>query len=156
MKNSLGDIERYYAAKARKVPHVISHYTAGARLIGLNDRQLEMCLRQMQKAAKNQDSPYAKPLQFVMPARKKRTTKKREKKIEATKSNCDELDTVEPKEVASITDEHDDHVQYMASQARGRRRTAFVATSENMDIFVSLLHYGIIFKKTNWLKIVLY
>ena len=41
MKNSMGEVEKYYAAKMRQAPHVISYYTAGVRLIGLNDRQLE-------------------------------------------------------------------------------------------------------------------
>ncbi|XP_013421474.1 uncharacterized protein LOC106181588, partial [Lingula anatina] len=68
LKNSVGEITRYYAQKARQVPHVISHYTAGARVIGLTDRQLARHLKDMQAIAKDQDSPYAKPLLFVVPA----------------------------------------------------------------------------------------
>ena len=50
---------------SHKVPHVISHYTAGVRLDGLNDKQLATAMRRMQKDAKKCDSPYAKPLPFV-------------------------------------------------------------------------------------------
>ena len=57
--------------QVRHAPHVISCYTAGARLIGLNDKQLERQLRKMQKAAKNEKSPYAKPLPFVTVDKKK-------------------------------------------------------------------------------------
>ena len=53
-----------------------SFYTAGARLIGLNDRQLEQELKRLQKASKNQDSPYAK-LPFMTTQRDKPKQKKR-------------------------------------------------------------------------------
>ncbi|XP_074640153.1 uncharacterized protein LOC141898228 [Tubulanus polymorphus] len=75
IKNSLGEIERYYAAKSRHTPHVISHYTAGARLIGLTDRQIERTLARFEKAAKGTNSPYAKPLHFVTPDQGKKKTK---------------------------------------------------------------------------------
>ena len=79
IKNSMGEIERYYASKMRQAPHVISFYTAGVRLIGLNDRQLELRLRKMQKEARGHDSPYAKPLPFVTvrPRKKKRDVRRR-------------------------------------------------------------------------------
>ena len=44
---------------------MISHYTAGARLIGLTTRQLTREMEKMQKTAEKNDSPYAKPLMFV-------------------------------------------------------------------------------------------
>lgn len=81
IKNSLGEIERYYATKMRQAPHVISCYTAGARLIGLNDRQLEQEIVRMQKAAKNQSSPYAQPLPFF-------TVRKKKKKKVAAKTRA--------------------------------------------------------------------
>ena len=84
MKNSIGDVERYYAAKLRQAPHVISCYTAGARLIGLNERQLRQELRRMQKAAKNQDSPYAKPLPFVSMKKKGKKSRKVKKSQQTT------------------------------------------------------------------------
>ena len=87
MKNSLGEVERYYAQKLRQAPHVISCYAAGVRLIGLNDRQLEQELRRMQKAAKNQDSPYAKPLPFVSMTKYK--DKKRKKSGKTAKDSQD-------------------------------------------------------------------
>ncbi|XP_064626353.1 uncharacterized protein LOC135487024 [Lineus longissimus] len=70
IKNSMGDIERYYAAKARRTPHVIGHYTAGARLIGLTDRQIERHLADLQRSSKGVKSPYAKPLRFVTSSKK--------------------------------------------------------------------------------------
>ncbi|XP_050403675.1 uncharacterized protein LOC126819602 [Patella vulgata] len=56
--------------KPQKVhqPHVLRHYTAGVRLIGLTDKQIAIKLKKMQKAGKNINSPYAKPLTFVIPS----------------------------------------------------------------------------------------
>ncbi|XP_060077399.1 uncharacterized protein LOC132556953 [Ylistrum balloti] len=65
LKTTLGEIERSYLARMRQAPHVLSHYTAGVRLIGLTDRQLQRQFKKMQKTARNNDSPYAKPLPFV-------------------------------------------------------------------------------------------
>ena len=65
MKNSLGDVERYYTAKARHAPHVIAHYTAGARVIGLTDRQMQRHLAKLEQDNNHTNSPYAKPLHFV-------------------------------------------------------------------------------------------
>lgn len=62
IKQTLADIEKTFHSQA---PHVISHYTAGVRLIGLTTRQLERQMKKMQKSAAKNDSPYAKPLQFV-------------------------------------------------------------------------------------------
>lgn len=87
LKNSLGDIERYYAGKIRQAPHVINFYEDAVRLIGLNDRQLEMQLRKMQKAAKNSSSPYAKPLPFVTVSPRKKTKGSRKKKCKPVTSS---------------------------------------------------------------------
>ncbi|CAH1253794.1 Hypp1247 [Branchiostoma lanceolatum] len=66
---SIGDIERYYSMKRRLAPEVLSHYTAGARLIGLTERQLTRHMSRLHKAFKltdeERESPYAKPLPFV-------------------------------------------------------------------------------------------
>ncbi|XP_063401644.1 uncharacterized protein LOC134685637 [Mytilus trossulus] len=51
--------------KKKIQPHVISHYTAGARLEGLTDRQLARQMKRLQRTAVHNDSPYAKPLPFV-------------------------------------------------------------------------------------------
>ncbi|CAC5409798.1 unnamed protein product [Mytilus coruscus] len=51
--------------KKKHQPHVISHYTAGARLEGLTDRQLARQMKRLQRTAVHHDSPYAKPLPFV-------------------------------------------------------------------------------------------
>ena len=63
LKQTLADLEKTFL-KSQK-PHVISHYSAGARLIGLTTRQLTQQMKKMQKTAANNDSPYAKPLMFV-------------------------------------------------------------------------------------------
>ncbi|XP_035668190.1 uncharacterized protein LOC118410538 isoform X1 [Branchiostoma floridae] len=69
---SLGDIERYYSMKRRLAPEVLSHFTAGARLIGLTERQLTRHMARLHKAFKltdeERESPYAKPLPFVASA----------------------------------------------------------------------------------------
>ncbi|XP_052689051.1 uncharacterized protein LOC128167390 [Crassostrea angulata] len=62
LKRSLGEDFRYIT---KRQPHVLSHYTAGLRLIGLTDRQLALQMKKMQEKSANTDSPYAKPLQFV-------------------------------------------------------------------------------------------
>ncbi|XP_052095574.1 uncharacterized protein LOC127730974 [Mytilus californianus] len=51
--------------KKKHQPHVIGHYTAGARLEGLTDRQLARQMKRLQRTAVHHDSPYAKPLPFV-------------------------------------------------------------------------------------------
>jgi hypothetical protein len=76
IKNSMGQFEQYYA-KARRVPHVIGHYNAGARLIGLTDKQMKRHLAKILKTSKGVKSPYAKPLQFVTLAASKSSENKR-------------------------------------------------------------------------------
>ena len=63
LKQTLADLEKTLLKS--QTPHVISHYSAGARLIGLTTRQLTQQMKKMQKTAANHDSPYAKPLMFV-------------------------------------------------------------------------------------------
>lgn len=57
------DISRYYNAKVRKSPHVVGHYAAGARLIGLTEKQMAQHLATLnQSGDENSDSPYAQPV----------------------------------------------------------------------------------------------
>ena len=62
--SSLSEIERYYNNKVRKSPHVVGHYAAGARLIGLTEKQMAKHLATLNSVTdgENNDSPYAQPL----------------------------------------------------------------------------------------------
>ncbi|XP_046565784.1 uncharacterized protein LOC124274467 [Haliotis rubra] len=75
LKRTLETIQKAHLARVNQ-PHVLSHYTAGARLIGLTDRQLAMEMKRMQKSMKQQDSPYAKPLQLVVKEGGRRAVRK--------------------------------------------------------------------------------
>ena len=56
-------VYRYYNSKVRKSPHVVGHYAAGARLIGLTEKQMAKHLATLSvTGGENQDSPYAQPL----------------------------------------------------------------------------------------------
>ena len=66
MKHSLKEIERYYASKAKRSPHVVGHYAAGARVFGLTDKELRKTWKEFSHASKGKDSPYAQPLDFVV------------------------------------------------------------------------------------------
>jgi len=66
MKHSLKEIERYYASKAKRSPHVVGHYAAGARVTGLTDKELRKTWKELSHASKGLDSPYAQPLNFVV------------------------------------------------------------------------------------------
>ena len=56
-------MHRYYNAKVRKSPHVVGHYAAGARLIGLTEKQMAQHLATLnQSGDENSDSPYAQPV----------------------------------------------------------------------------------------------
>lgn len=65
LKRTLENIQKALQNRVNQ-PHVLSHYTAGARLIGLTDRQLAVEMKRMHKSMKQQDSPYAQPLQLVV------------------------------------------------------------------------------------------
>lgn len=155
IKNSLGEIERYYANKVRQAPHVISCYTAGARLIGLNDHQLEQEIRRMRKASKNAKSPYAKPLPFVTPSKRKpkgkdshKKTGKSQKKTPADtvtvtitpaggtrsqrfsiKSNGTDTEEITGTEIVAL---------YKSCETGSQRRAAI--TPEDLEILVSPIH----------------
>ena len=55
---------RYYNSKVRKSPHVVGHYAAGARLIGLTEKQMAKHLATLSSVneGENNNSPYAQPL----------------------------------------------------------------------------------------------
>ena len=56
---------RYYHSKMRKSPHVVGHYAAGARLIGLTEKQMEKHMATLSVTGdKDNDSPYAQPLRM--------------------------------------------------------------------------------------------
>lgn len=124
LKNSLGEIGRYYANKARQVPHVINHYTAGARLIGLTDRQLAKHYKDMQASFKDQklkNSPYAKPLQFVIPA--PQDSSKKSRNVKTKKMEIGPASSFE-------------NAQMQAARARGRR--AIIGPSDAGHLMVSI------------------
>lgn len=54
---------RYYHSKYKKVqtPHVIRHYAAGARLIGLSEKQIRQHLDKLRESSSDDKSPYAQP-----------------------------------------------------------------------------------------------
>ena len=53
---------RYYNNKVRKAPHVVGHYAAGARLIGLTEREMAKRFATLSVGSKEADSPYAQPV----------------------------------------------------------------------------------------------
>ncbi|XP_065052372.1 uncharacterized protein LOC135681710 [Rhopilema esculentum] len=62
---SVNEIVRYYHTNAQRYsnPHdVIGHYTAGARLIGLTERQMRRDMKKLTKISSDNKSPYAQPL----------------------------------------------------------------------------------------------
>ncbi|CAH1249190.1 SPATA21 [Branchiostoma lanceolatum] len=78
----IGEIVGYFRTKYSKAPHVVGHYAAGARLIGLTEKQLHMRLEDLHASSKEHDStsPYAQPLnyKFWWPTLEKKKKKKRE------------------------------------------------------------------------------
>ena len=59
----MSEIERYYNSKVRKSPHVVAHYAAGARLIGLTEKQMAKRLATLSvSGGENNSSPYAQPV----------------------------------------------------------------------------------------------
>ncbi|KAI8496129.1 hypothetical protein Bbelb_259700 [Branchiostoma belcheri] len=79
----IGEIVGYFRTKYNKAPHVVQHYAAGARLIGLTEKQLHMRLEDLHASSREHDSasPYAQPLnyKFWWPTLEKKKTKKKEK-----------------------------------------------------------------------------
>ena len=60
--SSLTEIELYYHNKEPKYPHVVAHYAAGARVIGLTEKQLSIHLANLRFKYKAGDSPYCQPI----------------------------------------------------------------------------------------------
>ncbi|XP_072046796.1 uncharacterized protein [Amphiura filiformis] len=77
----MDEIVGYYNTKYKRAqaPHVVMHYAAGARLIGLTEKQLvqHMKLLQQSNRENNYQSPYAQPLRFILMGPPRRPTKKR-------------------------------------------------------------------------------
>ncbi|CAH1790050.1 unnamed protein product [Owenia fusiformis] len=66
---SMNEIVGYFHTKYKKVqaPHVVGHYAAGARLIGLTEKQLveHLELLKANNRGRNEKSPYAQPLHIL-------------------------------------------------------------------------------------------
>jgi hypothetical protein len=65
--------------KRAQAPHVVGHYAAGARLIGLTEFQLRKHMETLKAkhAAGDENSPYAEPLHIVFGHITKRKQKKK-------------------------------------------------------------------------------
>ncbi|XP_033629321.1 uncharacterized protein LOC117291613 [Asterias rubens] len=82
----MDEIVGYYKNKYRRVnaPHVVMHYAAGARLIGLTEKQLARHLERLQASNQGNDlkSPYAQPLHIFLTGPPVKNVKKKEPPIE--------------------------------------------------------------------------
>merc|ERR1712224_1069872 len=76
--HSINEIVGYYHSKYKKVqaPHVIRHYAAGARLIGLSEQQIRRHLDKLRESSADDKSPYAHPPYSFYKYTKKRKQKK--------------------------------------------------------------------------------
>ncbi|CAH3174940.1 unnamed protein product [Porites lobata] len=67
--HSINEIVGFYHTKYKRIqaPHVVGHYAAGARLIGLTENQLRKHMESLKArhAADDNKSPYAEPLHIV-------------------------------------------------------------------------------------------
>ena len=78
MKNSalhsMEEIVGYFHSKYKRAqaPHVVGHYAAGARLIGLTEKQLQKHMEKIRASNANSTSPYAQPLYNLNPSLPKR------------------------------------------------------------------------------------
>ncbi|XP_028393106.1 uncharacterized protein LOC114517535 isoform X2 [Dendronephthya gigantea] len=74
MKNSalhsMEEIVGYFHSKYKRsqAPHVVGHYAAGARLIGLTEKQLQKHMERIRASNANSTSPYAQPLYNLKPS----------------------------------------------------------------------------------------
>ncbi|PIK40952.1 hypothetical protein BSL78_22198 [Apostichopus japonicus] len=76
----MDEIVGYYNTKYKRAqaPHVVMHYAAGARLIGLTEKQLTEHLKKIQMSnSGNMTNPYAQPLYNVFFTPRKKTKKKK-------------------------------------------------------------------------------
>ncbi|KAK3736135.1 hypothetical protein QZH41_004642 [Actinostola sp. cb2023] len=78
--HSLNEIVGFYHTKYKRIqaPHVVGHYAAGARLIGLTEFQLRKHMETLKArhAAGDENSPYAEPLHIVFGSVAKKKRKK--------------------------------------------------------------------------------
>ena len=74
-------LARYYHNKARKAPHVVAHYAAGARVIGLTEKQMAAHLASLPFKCAQGDSPYSQPVCKLPEDESKRKKKKGRGKI---------------------------------------------------------------------------
>ncbi|KAI6649278.1 Caltractin [Oopsacas minuta] len=78
--SSLSEIERYYNNKARKAPHVVAHYAAGARVMSLTEKQMAAHLASLPFKCAQGDSPYSQPV-CKLPEDESKRKKKEKGKI---------------------------------------------------------------------------
>jgi len=84
--HSINEIVGYYHSKYKKVqaPHVIRHYAAGARLIGLSEQQIRRHLDKLRESSADDKSPYAHPpYSFYKYTKKERALSQKKKNIDA-------------------------------------------------------------------------
>ncbi len=67
-------LSSYFHSKYKRsqAPHVVGHYAAGARLIGLTEKQLQKHMEKIRASNANSTSPYAQPLYNLNPSLAKR------------------------------------------------------------------------------------
>ena len=105
-------VYRYYNNKVRKSPHVVGHYAAGARLIGLTEKQMAKHLATLSASGgDNQDSPYAQPLclfasNFPTKVVSKRRTGHGRIKLTVVKGGPEQKDHSTPTTTTTTTTEH--------------------------------------------------
>ncbi|XP_001637910.3 uncharacterized protein LOC5517849 [Nematostella vectensis] len=79
--HSINEIVGFYHTRYKRTqaPHVVGHYAAGARLIGLTETQLRKHMEKLKAnhAAGDEKSPYAEPLHIVFGTTSKKKRKKR-------------------------------------------------------------------------------
>ncbi|KAL3868740.1 hypothetical protein ACJMK2_041509 [Sinanodonta woodiana] len=81
LPKTLQEIDKTYISLAHQpAPHVLPYYTAGWHLIGLAPLHLAREIKRMQKKIGNSDSPYAKPLPFLIQQTISKRRKQRGKK----------------------------------------------------------------------------
>ena len=92
-------VRRYYNNKVRKAPHVVGHYAAGARLIGLTEREMAKRFATLSVGSKEADSPYAQPPVGIFRNKSKsyRMTGKIKLKINTSLRNPEPPEDAEPK-----------------------------------------------------------
>jgi len=86
--HSINEIVGYYHSKYKKVqaPHVIRHYAAGARLIGLSEQQIRRHLDKLRESSADDKSPYAIPPYSFYSNTMKATQKTQKKKDPTTEA----------------------------------------------------------------------